>query len=136
MSEVLEWVDARAAMQAMIDGTEHAGVLVQARYEQSADEYGQPDPAAVEVVVYETPGGNIGYVDRLDEITLDVYAPRGELAKKVAESVLRMVCGTNIDTPEGFLDTVRPRTVPVEVPYQSPVLSKVTTTLQVIHRPL
>lgn len=136
MIEALEWVDARAAVQALVDGTVHHGVTVTARYEQSADAYGQPDPDAVEVIVYETPGGNIGYVDRLDEITLEVYAPRGQLAKKVAESVVRMVCGSNIDTPEGFLDTVRTRTVPVEVPYQSAVLSKATTTLQVIHRPL
>lgn len=131
------WVDVRAGLQALIDGTEHAGHKVTARYEQSANQYGEPPADQVEVIVFESSsGGQISWVDRKDELTVEVYAPRGEAAKKVAESVLAMVAGTDVDTPEGCLDTVTARSTPVEVPYASAVLSKAVMTLQVISRPL
>lgn len=136
MIESLQWVDARAAIQSVIDGTTHDGHTVSARYEQTADEYGQPVVDGVEVIVYDGIGGTIEWVDRLDELTLECYAPRGETAKRVLDSVVSSLAGANVSTPEGFLDTIRVRTAPTDVPYQSPVLSKAIANIQVISRPI
>lgn len=136
MSHDLEWIDARGAIQTFLNGTEHCGHRIRARYEQTADAYGQPVDAVPEVIIYPTGGGTIEWVDRTDELTLEVYAPRGELAVRIAESVLRMIAGPNLETPEGFLDLVKVRSTPADIPYQSEHLSKAMTTISVVSRPL
>ena len=137
MHEYLQWPDTRAAVQGLLDGTTHAGYRIRAAYYQSADEYGRPlDDGVPEVVVYEGSGGAIGYVDRVDELTLDVFAPAGEAAKKVAESVVASRCGVNISTPEGLIDTIRATSAPVDVPYQSATHSRASATIQAVTRPI
>lgn len=130
--------DTRAAILELIDGTTHeyndTFHEVPAYYSQPSDENGQHVVTGPQAVVYAT-GGQEGYVDRVDQITVDLFAPRGELAVKVLESIKDDITGENIDTPEGFLDTVAVRTVPVDVPYGFGI-SLARVTFDVITRPV
>ena len=130
--------DTRAAILSLIDGTTHEALgqshTVTAWYHQPADDYGQPVGDFPQAVVYAT-GGTEGWVDRVDQITVELFAARGELAVRVLESIKDAITGENIETPEGFLDTVAVRTVPVDVPYQNASLSKAQMALEVITRP-
>ncbi len=135
MSDDLSWPNVRAAVQGLLDGSTHDGHTIRARYDQSANAYGEPVDDVPEVIVIPAPGGEVRWVDRIDNLTLEVFAPRGETAQRVAESVARSLIGANVATPEAFLDTVT-ATTPVEVPHASATHSKVVMDLRVVTRPL
>jgi hypothetical protein len=134
MSDVLVFPDTRAVLFDLIDGSVHEGVSVRAVYHLPADSYGAlqgPFPVAH---VYVT-GGSEGFVDRVDRVTIDVYA-EGELAVNVLESIRASIRGTDIETPSGFLDRIDPDITPADVPYQSDTLNRATATFLVTSRPL
>lgn len=134
MSDVLVFPDTRAALFDLIDGTTHDEVRVRAFYHLPADGYGQlqgPYPIAH---LYVT-GGTEGYIDRVDRVTIDVYAP-GEQALNVLESIRASIRGANIETPSGFLDAIDPDVTPADVPYQSDTLNRATASFLVTSRPI
>ena len=134
MSDVLVFPDTRAALFDLIDGETHVGQTVRAVYHLQADEYGSllgPFPVAH---IYVT-GGTEGYLDRVDRVTIDVYA-EGELAVNVLESIRASIRGEDIETPSGYLDRIDPDVTPADIPYQSDTLNRATATFLVTSRPI
>lgn len=126
--------DTRAALFDLIDGTTHVGAPVRAAYHLQADVYGSlegPFPVAHIAVT----GGTEGFYDRVDRVTVDVYAP-GEQAVQTLESIRAFICGDGIETPSGYLDKIEPNVTPADVPYQSDTLNKATATFLVTSRPI
>lgn len=134
--EDLHFPDARAALWSLVDGQTFAGHQVAARYELAADAYGHPLVEVPQVVIFPAGPGEVGWVDRWDEYVVEVYGPRGETSQRIAEAVRAHLCGFNVETAEGLLDTVTPRANPVALPYQAPDVSLSTMTLRVVTRPL
>lgn len=126
--------DVRSVLFDLLDGSTHEGEQVRAFYQVQADAYGSPLGPFPVALLYVT-GGAQGYVDRVDRVTLEVYAP-GEQALDVLESIFASICGTDIETPSGFLDSIAPDVTPAEVPYQSDTLNKATATVLVTSRPV
>jgi hypothetical protein len=134
LSDVLVFPDTRSALFDLINGTVHVGSPVRAVYHLSADAHGSiegPFPVAQIVVT----GGTEGFYDRVDRVTVDVYAP-GEKAVQTLESIRAFICGDAIETPSGYLDKIEPNVTPADVPYQSDTLNKATATFLVTSRPL
>ena len=126
--------DTRSCLFDLIDGANHLGSNVRAVYHLPADNYGKlqgPYPLAH---LYVT-GGTQGFVDRVDRVTVEVYAP-GTRAVETLESIRASIVGDSIETPSGFLDRIDVETVPVDVPYQSDTLNRATATFLVTSRPL
>lgn len=135
MSEVLVFPNPRACLFDLINGAEHLGETVHAFYQEPGDELGYlqgPFPIAV---IYSMPGGSEGYVDRVDRMAIDVFAP-GEKAVDTLESIRASICGDSIETPSGYLDSIRTDQVPTDIPYTSDVLNKATATFLLTSRPL
>lgn len=141
MNDVLVFPDVRSALLDLLNGSIHfdpktrADVTVTAKYHLGADEYGAllgPFPLAQ---IYFAQPGTQGYVDRVDRIAIDVYAP-GEQAVNALESIRAFISGTDIETPSGYLDSIESDSMPVEVPYQSDTLNQATATFFVTTRPL
>ena len=134
MTDVLIFPDTRSCLFDLIDGSTHVGETVRAVYHLQVDSYGQlqgPFPVAH---VYVT-GGTEGYIDRVDRVTIDVYAP-GEQAVQVLESIRAFIIGEGIETPSGYLDKVEVNVTPADVPYQSDTLNRAAATFLVTSRPL
>lgn len=134
MSEVLVFPNVRAALKDLIDGTVHLGAPVRVVGHLQSDAHGAllgPFPLCH---VY-TKGGTEGYLDRVDRVGLDVYAP-GEQAVNTLESIRAYICGENIDTSAGFLDNIRTDQVPVDEPYTSSTLNKAVASFTITSRPL
>ena len=134
MIDALVFPDARAVLFDLIDGHEHPDGVVHAFYQQPADELGAPEGPFPVAVIYAT-GGSEGYVDRVDRVTVEVFAPM-PVAVRVLESIRASIVGDNIETPSGFVDEIRTLTVPVDVPYPSATLSKATASFEVVSRPV
>lgn len=134
MIDALVFPDTKSALVDLIDGATHMGEPVRAVTWLPADEYGAllaPFP----LVHIQGSGGTTGYVDRVDRRTIDVYA-QGELALDVLESITASICGTDIETPSGYLDKIEIDGNPDDVPYQSDTLNKASATLLVTSRPI
>lgn len=134
MSEVLAFPNVRRALADLIDGTVHLGSPVRAVGHLNADANGAllgPFPL---VHIY-TKGGTEGYVDRVDRVGMDVYAP-GEKAVDTLESIRAYITGDNIETSAGFLDNIRTDQVPEDVPYASSTLHQAVGSFTVTSRPI
>jgi len=79
--------------------------------------------------------GTQGFVDRVDRVAVDVYAPL-ETAINVLESVSTYLAGAGIETPSGYLDAIEPDDLPVSVPYASEAVRQATMTFLVTSRPI
>lgn len=134
MSGGLVFPDVRECLTDLIDGTDHLGESVSAVWFQQADGHGALLGPFPEVLIIAN-GGTEGYVDRVDRVTLECYAP-GTLAVNILESVKAFICGTDIDTALGFLDGISVDQVPVDVPYSSDTLNQARATFLVTSRPL
>lgn len=135
MSDGLVFPNPRSCLYNLIDGTEHLGETVHAFYQEPANESGAlqgPFPIAI---IYAMPGGSEGFVDRVDRQAIDVYAP-GERAVDTLESIKASICGDGIETPSGYLDSIRTDQVPTDIPYQSDTVNKATATFLMTSRPL
>lgn len=134
MSDGLVFPDVRSCLSDLIDGTVHVGEPVRTVWFLQADSHGAllgPFP----VILIYTTGGTEGFVDRVDRVTLECYAP-GTQAVNALESVKAYICGTDIGTVHGYLDGIRPDQVPADVPYQSDTLNKAAATFMVTSRPI
>jgi hypothetical protein len=74
-------------------------------------------------------------VDRVDRVTIEVYAP-GQQAVETLESIGASIIGNDIETPSGFVDSIEQDQVPADVPYQSDTLNKAVATFLVTTRPV
>lgn len=134
MSDGLVFPNPRSCLFDLIDGAEHLGETVHVFYQTPANDFGAiqgPFPIAV---IYAT-GGTEGFVDRVDRVTIEVYAP-GERAVDTLESIKASICGDNVETPSGYLDSIDPDQVPTDIPYQSDILNQATATFLLTSRPL
>lgn len=135
MSDGLVFPNPRSCLFDLIDGAEHLGQTVHAFYQEPANELGAlqgPFPVAVIVAM---PGGSEGYVDRVDRMSIDVYAP-GESAVDTLESIKASICGDSVETPSGYLDSIKPDQVPTDIPYVLDTINKATATFLLTSRPL
>lgn len=135
MIDGLVFPDVREAMSDLIDGTTHGGEPVRAVWHLPADSFS--NPSLWPMVLIYTPDGTEGFIDRVDRVTLECYAP-GTEAVNTLESIKALICGTDIDTPHGFLDSVAPDQggLPKDVPFQSDTLNKAVASFLVTSRPL
>lgn len=134
MIDGLVFPDVRECLNDLVDGTEHLGDPVRMVWHLPADDYGTLQGPFPIVLVY-TNGGTEGYIDRVDRVTLECYAP-GTQAVNTLESIKAFICGTDIETAHGYLDGIAPDQVPEDVPYASDTLNKATATFTVTSRPL
>ena len=134
MIEALVFPDTKNALFDLIDGSTHVGQPVRAVTWLPANADGSlagPFPLAH---IHGSPGTE-GFVDRVDRRTIDVYA-EGELALDVLESIKASICGTDIETPSGYVDSITPDAVPEDAQYPSDTLNKATATFFVTSRPI
>lgn len=134
MIDALVFPDTRDALFDLIDGATHLGSNVRAVYQVPADSYGAikgPFPIAL---IY-TNGGTMGFLDRVDRATIEVYA-EGQQAINTLESISASIIGTDIETPSGHLDGIEADITPADVPYQSDTLNKAVASFLVTSRPL
>lgn len=134
MSDVLVFPDVRSAIYDLISGGEHDGAPVRAVFHLSVDPYGAPEGPFPIAQISLAPGTQ-GYVDRVDRLLIEVYAP-GEQALRVAESIHAFLVGTDIETPSAYLDSIQPDQTPHEIPYQSDTLNRAAMQLLVTTRPV
>lgn len=128
----LEYPEARAGLFYLIDATVHAGVTVTAFYELTID-YKELAPA---VLIYTT-GGVEGYIDRVDDCTVEVYAP-GTQAVAVAESVRRALTHPDgVEVPDvGYFDSIEVAVTPHDVPWVDESTNLARMTFRVTARPI
>lgn len=127
----LEFPDGVMAVLDLIRGKEFAGQTLNAGKYMPTDKYGQLDKVPFALVVGE--GGTPGYVDQVERLRVEVYAPFDE-ALEIAKTIKKQIVGTGIDTTAGFLDKIKADQVPTDVPYSGD-LSKATLLLSIISRP-
>lgn len=129
MSDVMIFHDAKGGIFELINGTEHVSwvydgepqtVTIQAAYHTLADERGSVE---ANQVVLTADAGTQGFLDRVERISLDCYAP-GEQAMNILNSVLGLVVGAGIETESGiYLDRVEVDQTPHELPYPSETMN-------------
>ncbi|UXM92560.1 hypothetical protein [Paenarthrobacter sp. JL.01a] len=134
MIDGLVFPDVRECLTDLVDGTEHLDETVRMVWHLPADDYGVLQGPFPVVLVYTT-GGTEGYIDRVDRVTLECYAP-GTQAVNTLESIKAFICGTDIETVHGYLDGISVDQVPTDVPYASDTLNKADATFLVTSRPL
>lgn len=140
--DALEYQDVRVSIEEYLEGVHEAApsefpLPVKVTWRLFADAYDPPHDHAI-LHITQVPGGaSEGWIDRVDTIRLDCYAP-GQDALGTLKSVTRLLVGENIETPNGLLDTVTVLSgrAPVEVEFQSETLNQATTILQIVHRPI
>lgn len=141
MSDGLVFPDARSAVWDLLSGSSHfdpftdSTVAVRAVTTLPVDAYGLIEgPFPLAHVRFAAPGTQ-GFVDRVDRVAVDVYAPL-ETAINVLGSISTYLTGTGIETPSGYLDAIEPDELPVDVPYPSEKVRLATATFLVTTRPL
>lgn len=141
MSDGLVFPDSRSAVWELLNGSVHydeftkTEVIVRAVVNLPVDKMGLiQGPFPVAHVRNGAPGTQ-GFVDRVDRVAIDVYAPH-ETAVNVCESICTYLTGSGIETPSGYLDSIEPDELPVDVPYQSEVVHQATASVLVTSRPI
>lgn len=125
--------DIRECFKSLIDGTGHLGETVTAVWHLPADAY--DNESLWPLVLIYVSGGTEGAYDRVDRVILECYAP-GTRAVETLESIKSLICGTDIETTAGYLDSIRVERVPKDVPFQSDVLNKAEAEFLATSRPL
>lgn len=134
MIGALVFPDVRVCLEDLIDGAVHLGQAVNfAWYEQTDDKGALAGPFPLVVVTLRA--GTEGFLDRSDPVMLECYA-KGTSAVAVLESVKASICGAEIDTPHGFLDSIRVVSTPEDGYYPSDTLNKAVATFEVVSRPI
>lgn len=134
MIDGLVFPDVRECLTDLVDGTVHLDRAVRMVWHLPADDYGVLQGPFPVVLVYAT-GGTEGFVDRVDRVTLECYAP-GTQAVNTLESIKSFICGSGIETAHGYLDSITVEQVPTDIPYASDTLNKADATFFVTSRPL
>lgn len=129
------YADPRDFLFELIDGMAVDGTTVSAFYRLPGD-YTTPDPARASTLIYAT-GGTEGAIDRVDRVTVEVYAP-GTTAVRVAEAVrARLVNdGYPHDLEAGLVDEIRCDVTPHDVPFVAETVNQANAVYLVEHRPL
>ena len=130
--EQLVFPDGVAAVVGLVDGGVFAGYAVGAGAYMTSDSYnallGTP------YVTVSTDGGQPGFVDQVEQLTLQVDGPAGH-AKRVALAIKSALVGQNVSTPAGFLDSVRCDRLPT-VQQLTDQLDRAVLLVTVVSRPL
>lgn len=134
MIDGLVFPDVRECLGDLIDGTTHLGAEVTFVWWLGTDQYGAPAGPFPLVHITARPGTE-GFLDRVDPVTLECYAP-GTDAVNILESIKASICGTDIGTPHGFLDSIRVVSTPEDGYYPSDTLNKAVATFDVTSRPI
>lgn len=134
MIDSLVFPDVRSCLEDLIDGTQHLGETVRFVWYLPADAYGRPE-GPFPIVLVNPPRGEQGFLDRVDRVMLECYAP-GTQAVDTLESISASIVGTDIDTPSGYLDSVRVVATPEDVPYESDTLNRAILTVDITTRPV
>ena len=135
MIDGLVFPDTRGVLFDLIDGSSHLGTPVRAVYHLPADSYGSIEGPFPLAHIYTIPGGGVGYVDRVDRIKVELYAP-GEQAVDTLESIRASIVGWGIETPSVYVDKIEDISPPIDVPYQSDILNKAEAMFDVTTRPV
>lgn len=141
MSDDLVFPDARDALWDLLNGSQHydpftdSTVTVRAVTTLPVDAYGLVEGPFPLAHIRSAAPGTQGFIDRVDRVAVDVYAPL-EQAVKVLESITTYLTGSGIETPSGYLDAIEPDDLPVDVPYQSEAVKQATATFLVTSRPI
>ena len=128
----LVFPDGVKALTELIKGKEFAGHTVDAGSFVPKEAY-DAIPTTPFVLI-ATDGGNPGYVDQAEQLTLRVYAAGG-VALPVAQAIKSAVVGDNIDTTVGFLDTIKCDRLPT-VGSPTDTQDEAVLLLTVISRPI
>lgn len=135
MIDGLVFPNVRECLTDLIDGTAHLGETVNFVWWMESDpKTGAPAGPFPLVQVIAKPGTE-GYIDRVDPVMLECYSP-GTSAIEILESIKASICGTDIDTPHGFLDSIRVTSTPEDGYYPSDTLNKAVATFDVVSRPI
>lgn len=134
MIDALVFPDVRECLEDLIDGTTHLDEKVTFVWWMQVGPGGGPAGPFPLVHVTARPGTE-GFIDRVDPVTLECYAP-GTDAVNILESIKASICGTDIDTPHGFLDSIRVVSTPEDGYYPSDTLNKAVATFDVTSRPI
>lgn len=81
------------------------------------------------------PVGTEGFLDKVDRVTFELYVEQGR-ASQVLESIKASIVGTDLESPAGYLDTVRVVNAPTDVPYQSDTLRVARAAFDITTRPV
>lgn len=138
MSSVMVFPDTRDCLRDLIHNTQHVGETVRAQYHlQSTPQGGLAGPLPV-VHLQLTQGGTEGFLDRADRLTLACYARAGSKSLDVLESVRASIIGWGIETPSGYLDSVRVinSPAPTDSAFNSDNVDRAVMTVEVVTRPI
>ena len=127
--EVLVFPDSVDAVLDLIDTKVFAGLKVRAGTFMPTTSLADESFA---LVIGE--GGPPGYVDQVERVRIQIYGPFN-LPLDIAKSMRAQLVGENIDTPAGFIDTIKADQVPTMTPYHETV-SVATLMLSVTSRPI
>lgn len=133
MIDGLVFPDVRECLEDLIDGTTHLGETVTFVWWMQTDQHGAPAGPFPLVHITARPGTE-GFIDRVDPVLLECYAP-GTDAVNILESVKASICGSDIETPHGFLDSIRVVSTPEDGPYND-TLNRAVATFDVTSRPI
>jgi hypothetical protein len=125
--------DTRVCLEALLADTVHLGQKVSVWWWLQADTLQQSEN--IPVIVLDPPRGTEGYIDRVDRIRIECYAP-GQQAVNVLESVKALLVGENIDVGEYYLDSISVVAAPEDQPYPSDTLNQAAATFDVVSRPI
>lgn len=141
MIDGLVFPDVHDAVWDLLSGSQHydkftdSTVTVRAVTTLPVDSYGLLEGPFPLAHIRSAAPGTQGFVDRVDRVAVDVYAPL-ETALNVLESIVTYLSGMGIETPSGYLDAIEPDDLPVDVPYQSDVVRQATASFLVTSRPI
>lgn len=138
MPDVMVFPDTRDCLRDLVHNTTHVGETVTVQYHlQATAQGGLRGPLPV-VHLQLTQGGTEGFLDRADRLTLACYAAAGSKSLDVLESVRASVIGYGIETPSGYLDSVRVinSPAPTDSAFNSDNIDRAVMTLEVVTRPV
>ena len=143
MSDVLVFPDTRQCLTELVDGATHQGESVTVVWHRLANGQGAFAADLPAVQIQLTPGGTEGYLDRADRLTLAAYmrlpsGPGDPTALSILESVRASILGVGIETPSGYLDSVRVvnAPAPTESAFNSESIERAVMTIEVVTRPV
>lgn len=127
----MSYLPANEAIYELVDEKTFAGHEVTA-YLRLQPDFVDHLPA---VLIYDL-GGTESFIDRVDRVGVDVYAPAGTTAKQVAEAIKDALVDRPHETSYGYIDNITTETTPVDVPYADPNVGQAQTVYRVTSRPL
>lgn len=135
MIDALVFPDVRECLGDLIDRTMHLGQKVTFVWWLEIDPNTGAPAGSFPLVQVTARAGTEGYIDRVDPVMLECYAP-GTDAINILESIKASICGSDIETGHGYLDSIRVLSTPEDGFYPSDTLNKAVATFEVTSRPI